>query len=115
MYHGLTSIRPPPISPPGAIHREFSFIQHTLPLPDVPSHSDLEGLSLNITVPMNRDGEIDQDAKLPVYIFIHGGGFAVGSSWYPHYDSASIVKRSIQIGKPMIGITIKYGTQNFYV
>lgn len=68
----------------------------------------MEGLSLNITVPHNENGQIDPSLKLPVYVFIHGGGFAVGSSWYPHYDPASIVRLSIQKGKPMIGITIKY-------
>ncbi|KAF2028141.1 carboxylesteras-like protein [Setomelanomma holmii] len=100
--------RPPPVSPVGAIDREFSFIQHSLPLPDVPTHSDLDGLNLNITVPLTAAGEIDVDAKLPVYVFIHGGGFAVGSSWYPHYNPATIVKLSADLGKPIIGITINY-------
>jgi acetyl esterase/lipase len=104
---GLTYSSPPPVSPVGAINREFGFIQHPLPLPDVPTHSDLEGLNLNITVPTNKDGAIDPNAKLPVYVFIHGGGFAVGSSWYPHYNPASLVKMSTEKGKPVIGITIK--------
>jgi carboxylesterase type B len=76
-------------------------------LPEVPTHSDLDGLNLNITVPANKDGAIDPNAKLPVYVFIHGGGFAVGSSWYPHYDPTLIVKTSVEKGKPIIGITIK--------
>lgn len=91
----------------GAVNREFSFIQRSLPLPEVPTHSGLEGLNLNITVPTNKDGAIDPDAKLPVYVFIHGGGFAVGSNWYPHYDQAALVKMSVEKKKPMIGITIK--------
>jgi acetyl esterase/lipase len=99
---------PPPVSPVGAINSEFGFIQKSLPLPEVPTHSDLEGLNLNITVPTNKDGIIDPNAKLPVYVFIHGGGFAVGSNWYPHYNPARIVKMSVEKGKPIIGITIKY-------
>jgi carboxylesterase type B len=95
------------VSPVGAINREFDFIQKSLPLPEVPTHSDLEGLNLNITVPTNKDGAIDPIAKLPVYVFVHGGGFAVGSNWYPHYNPASIVKMSVEKGKPMIGVTIK--------
>jgi acetyl esterase/lipase len=103
----VDSSRPPPVSPIGAIDREFSFIQHTLPLPDVPYHSDVEGLNLNITVPVSKGGEVDSNAKLPVYVFIHGGGFAVGSSWYPHYNPATLVKLSAELGKPIIGVTIK--------
>ncbi|KAF1937900.1 alpha/beta-hydrolase [Clathrospora elynae] len=103
-----TRYGPPPVSPVGAIHREFGFIQHSLPLPEVPTHSDLEGLNLNITVPVNKDGVIDPNAGLPVYVFIHGGGLSVGSSWYSHYDPAAIVKMSVEKGKPMIGVTINY-------
>jgi carboxylesterase type B len=40
-------------------------------------------------------------------VFIHGGGFAVGSSWYPHYNPAALVRYSAELGKPVIGVTIK--------
>lgn len=95
------------MSPIGAVEREFSFIQHELPLPEVPTHSDKEGLNLNITIPLSKDGEVNTSANLPVYVFIHGGGFAVGSSWYPHYDAASLVRLSVEKRKPIIGVTIK--------
>ncbi|KAF2109526.1 carboxylesteras-like protein [Lophiotrema nucula] len=103
-----TKFGAPPISPAGAIEREFGFIQQSLPLPDVPAQSDLEGLNLNITVPTGKDGAIDASTKLPVHVFIHGGGFMQGSSWYPHYDQASIVRISTELGKPIISITINY-------
>ncbi|KAF1975707.1 carboxylesteras-like protein [Bimuria novae-zelandiae CBS 107.79] len=100
---------PPPVSPIGAIDNEFGFIQKSLPLPpDLPYHSDIESLNLNITIPMNKEGSIDVTASLPVYVFVHGGGFAVGSSWYPHYDPAPLVKLSVEKGQPAIGITINY-------
>lgn len=75
--------------------------------PNVPNHSDIEGLNLNITVPKGKNGEIDINAKLPVHVFVHGGGFAVGSSWYPQYDQAPFVRMSIEKGKPIISVTIK--------
>lgn len=92
------------MSPPEAIQREFGFIQKSLPLPEVPAHSDIEGLNLNITLPA---GSLGSDAKLPVYVFIHGGGFAVGSSWYPHYNASPLVRLSVEKGKPIIGVSIK--------
>ncbi|KAF2750997.1 carboxylesteras-like protein [Sporormia fimetaria CBS 119925] len=73
--------------------------------PEVPAHSDLDGLNLNITVP----SEVLNGAKdLPLYVFIHGGGFAVGPSWYPHYNTTPLVKFSSEIGKPIIGVSINY-------
>jgi carboxylesterase type B len=74
----------------------------------VPDHSDIDCLNLNITVPLSKDGTIQADANLPVYVFFHGGGFAVGSSWYPHYDPAALVRLSVEMGKPILGVTIKY-------
>lgn len=63
---------------------------------------------MNITVPLGKDGAVDSGSKLPVYVFVHGGGFAVGSSWYPHYNASPLVKLSVEKAKPIIGISIKY-------
>ncbi|KAH7124141.1 carboxylesterase-like protein [Dendryphion nanum] len=103
-----TSFGPPPVSPVGAIQREFGFLQKSLPVPDVPTHSDTEGLNLNVTIPLAANGSIDSKSKLPIYVFIHGGGFAVGSNWYPHYNASPLVKLSAEIGKPIIGISVNY-------
>jgi len=106
LHSSSNRLSPPPVSPIGAINREFGFIQHALPVPEVPGHSDTDGLNLNITLPLGKDGITY--TNLPVYVFIHGGGFAVGSSWYPHYDPASLVQISVEKGKPIIGVTIKW-------
>lgn len=59
---------------------------------------------MNITVPTGTKSE-DQ---LPVLVFIHGGGFAIGGNWWPQYDFARLVELSVEAGKPFIGININY-------
>ncbi|EEU35497.1 uncharacterized protein NECHADRAFT_98197 [Fusarium vanettenii 77-13-4] len=85
---------------------EFSLIQKPLDGPISPAISDLDSLNLNISVPIASVGE--EAAKLPVLVFIHGGGFIHGGNWAPHYDLASIVAYSQSIGKPIIGVSINY-------
>lgn len=64
---------------------------------------------------MGANGSLNSGSKLPVFLFIHGGGFAVGSSWYPHYNASPLVKLSTEKGKPIIGVSINYrlGIQGF--
>ncbi|KAK3686804.1 hypothetical protein LTR37_019437 [Vermiconidia calcicola] len=65
---------------------EFALLQHTLEYDrSTLTQSDTEGLCLNITVPEATKGGPDTSTKLPVFVFIHGGGFVVGSNVYPHY------------------------------
>lgn len=86
---------------------EQGLIQHLLPKPEFPGVSDVDGLSLNLTVPGNVEN-IANLRDLPVLTFIHGGGFAVGGSWWPQYDLAKFVKLSVDLGKPVIAISINY-------
>ena len=62
------------LSPKNGIDLEFKFIQQTLPKPDL-QQSDTDCLNLNVTVP-----EHSGDKQLPVLVFIHGGGFMIGSN-----------------------------------
>lgn len=96
--------RPAVLSPPGAVHMEQSIIQHTLPVTDE-SISDLDGLNLNITIP---EVQGSSDKLMPVFVFIHGGGFNIGCASWPEYDFAKIVKLSAEKGLPAIGVSIKY-------
>ncbi|KEF60618.1 uncharacterized protein A1O9_02179 [Exophiala aquamarina CBS 119918] len=75
-------------------------MQNTLPHGDF-DISDLDGLHLNITVPSGAKG-------LPVLVFIHGGGFTVGSNAWPQYDQSRLVKLSIDLGMPFIGVSVNY-------
>ena len=81
-------------------------IQHTLPFEPF-KVSDIDGLNLSVSVPC-RDGEnIKPDAALPVFVFIHGGGFGIGSHSWPQVDLARFVKLSAEKGSPVIGVGIK--------
>ena len=79
---------------------EQGLIQHTLPHDDF-AISDTEGLNLNLSMPLGSH------KNLPVFVFIHGGGFRLGSNAWPQYDLARIVKLSTQREMPVIGINIK--------
>ncbi|KAF5646487.1 para-nitrobenzyl esterase [Fusarium tjaetaba] len=97
---------PTVVRPPLACDIEFGFIQKALDKPDDRPMSDLDGLTLDITVPEAALNE--NNAKLPVLVFIHGGAFIIGDSGAPHYEMAAIVAYSQSIGKPIIGVSINY-------
>jgi carboxylesterase type B len=80
---------------------ELSIIQQTLPKPNI-TLSDTDCLNLNVTVPHSS-----HQKALPVFMFIHGGGFAIGSNSWPHLDQARIVRFSVQKNLPAIGVIIK--------
>jgi carboxylesterase type B len=89
-------------SPLNGIEIEFSLIQQALPCPQI-RQSDQECLNLNITAPKHASND------LPVVVFVHGGGFSIGSNAWPQYDFRRLVNLSIREGSPIIGINIKYG------
>jgi para-nitrobenzyl esterase len=63
-------------------------------------------LTLNVWTPA-KPGE---QAGLPVYVFIHGGGFAAGSGSFPGYDGTAFAKKGI------VTVTINYrlGVSGFF-
>lgn len=78
-----------------------------------------ECLFINIQRPLN----ISSDAKLPVLLWIHGGGFEAGAgmafagetSAVPgvFYQGANLVKRSQDMGRPIIVASINYRLMSF--
>jgi carboxylesterase type B len=60
-------------------------------------------LYLNIVRPSGFEGK-----ELPVGFWIHGGGLTEGSGGDARYNMSFIVNRSVEIGKPFIGVTINY-------
>ncbi|KAH7138013.1 carboxylesterase-like protein [Dendryphion nanum] len=98
-----TQFGPRVISAESCEFEQSILIQQKIDTPKAPPMSGLDCLNLNITVPVNSS-----DKPLPVMVFIHGGGFIIGSNWWPHYDPALLVKHSVQNGTPIIAINISY-------
>ncbi|KAI0053997.1 alpha beta-hydrolase [Auriscalpium vulgare] len=64
-------------------------------------------LTLNVWVPTG----IKPDAKLPVVIWIFGGGFEIGGT--ATYDGDGVVSRSIELGQPIIFVSMNYRLSAF--
>ncbi|CAK3960017.1 Hypothetical predicted protein [Lecanosticta acicola] len=77
-------------------HLQYGRSAHRMP--------ELQGLSLNITLPAGPKS----DRKLPVLAFIHGGDNDVGSSYFPQYDQARLVKLSVENEGPIIAVSLNY-------
>ncbi|KAF2112657.1 Alpha/Beta hydrolase protein [Lophiotrema nucula] len=60
-------------------------------------------LYLNVIRPSGYEKE-----KLPVAFWIHGGGLTEGSGIDQRYNLTNIVQRGVDIGKPIIGVSINY-------
>ncbi|ESK83717.1 extracellular triacylglycerol lipase precursor [Moniliophthora roreri MCA 2997] len=63
-------------------------------------------LTINIFRPPTVN--FNNSTKLPCLLWIHGGGFLIGSGSRPVYDGSSLVTRSLERGTPMIVATINY-------
>lgn len=61
-------------------------------------------LTVNVVRPANVSG------KLPVYVWIHGGGFLFGGSADRRYNGSFIVDRSVDLGQPVVFVSLNYRT-----
>ena len=68
---------------------------------------ELECLNLNVTAPKSVIQESGETA-LPVFVWVHGGALSIGSNSWPQYQMRRLVERSIEIGKPVVGVAINY-------
>lgn len=81
---------------------ELNAIQHSLPKKQL-TQSDVDCLNLNIAVPWGTT----PSSKLPVFLFIHGGGLVIGANSWPQFDNSRFVKLSEEKGLPIITVFIK--------
>ncbi|KAK9478307.1 Alpha/Beta hydrolase protein [Lipomyces japonicus] len=94
------------------------------PLPDAPPPSgigkpvdppntivsEFECLNLTITLPTSALSKTSQqDEKLPVLVWVHGGAYRVGYGANSEPQNAKrLVKLSLEIGKPVIVVALQY-------
>ncbi|EAW16306.1 putative carboxylesterase [Aspergillus fischeri NRRL 181] len=94
---------PTALSPSFGCDFELGHIQHILPKKELPQ-SDLNCLNLNITVPAGTTAT----SKLPVFLFIHGGGLVLGANSWPQFDYARFVKLSVEKNLPIVAVSMNY-------
>lgn len=61
-----------------------------------------------LTINVVRPAGIAADVKLPVFLWIHGGGYYQGGGNDPRYNTSFIVSEATKMGNPMIAVTINY-------
>lgn len=66
------------------------------------------GLIDCLTLDVLRPAGATPDDKLPVLVWIYGGGFTAGGSADPRYNTSYLVNASVVIGKPIIAVSINY-------
>ncbi|KAK3292126.1 Alpha/Beta hydrolase protein [Chaetomium fimeti] len=60
-----------------------------------------------------RPAGISDTAGLPVAVWIHGGGLAMGGSADRRYNLSFVVENSVEQGTPMIGVSLNYRLSAF--
>jgi len=67
---------------------------------------DEECLNLNVVRPAGHD--VKKDGKLPVLIWLHGGGFVNGFGADLNSNFSYVVKKSVEIGTPILAVSLNY-------
>ncbi|KAF3919117.1 Cholinesterase [Orbilia brochopaga] len=80
-------------------------VNNTYPAPE-----SEDCLTLNIVRPSD---DACKGKKLPVFVWIYGGGFNEGGSSNPLYNLTYPVAQSVKLGKPFIGVTFNYRVTAF--
>ena len=76
------------------------------PFFDIEPETSEDCLSLRIARPANLD--ITSESKLPVVVWLHGGGIVKGSAYDQHFDPTNLLKLSAAIHKPVIYAAVNY-------
>lgn len=110
--YDLTTSRPVCPTPPLPLIQFWNGpLPEDYPCLQTPVEDELQCLNLSLTIP--KSVLESRTESLPVFIFIHGGAFVGGSQALQNagremFDLHDVVQRSMQTGKPIIGVTINY-------
>lgn len=66
-------------------------------------------LNVNVVRPQG----IDHNAKLPVLVWIYGGGYNQGSNRDPEFNTSFLLQTSLDIGHPIVIVSINYRLSGF--
>ncbi|KAL1742048.1 Alpha/Beta hydrolase protein [Schizophyllum fasciatum] len=91
--------------PDGLLDETLNAIVNTLYPAVFPDDEDC--LTVNVVKPASAT----PDSKLPVVVWIFGGGFEIGST--SMYDGGIIVKRSLALNEPVIYVSMNYRVAAF--
>ncbi|KAL4877999.1 Alpha/Beta hydrolase protein [Aspergillus karnatakaensis] len=94
---------PTAVSLPIGCDLELAHVQHELPKKELPQ-SDLDCLNLNVAVP----ADTTSTSRLPVFLFIHGGGLVIGANSWPQFDYGRFVKLSVEKKLPIVAVSVNY-------
>jgi carboxylesterase type B len=103
---------PSSIQPFGSVKSDASNIPlptDTLPNDEAQSENCLT-LSLHLPPSaLDPNGKtFNQDAKVPIIVFIHGGAYFLGSGSRPYYTPTSLLTHALSTHKPVILISLTY-------
>ena len=107
---GQLRLRPPQSLNTTFTAKSVSQYGYTCPGMDDPTVYDMneDCLTLNIVRPkyiLSKD--------LPVLVWIYGGGFQTGATNTPTYNLSYLVQTSVEMGEPIIAISLNYRKATF--
>ena len=95
------------VSTPSAVPAAVASILSSLPIVQAAAGGQEDCLTLNV----NRPVGATSSSKLPVLVWIYGGGFEIGSS--NTYDGSGLVRDSVTYNEPIIFVAMNYRLGGF--